>query len=144
MREAPVEDGAEAAHDDGVGERGQQLGLALEVAQRGGIGRAIRAQDLRHEHRQTVLVPDQHRLVAAATADPAQHRASRGKLVAFLQAPRGPRAALPRWRCWPGCAAQTVVQPHLGIQRGDRMVHLHHEEPEGRADREQDGGQRGR
>ena len=35
VREAAVEDGAEAADDDRVGEPGDELRLALEVAQRG-------------------------------------------------------------------------------------------------------------
>ena len=72
----------------------QQFRLALEVAQRGGVGRVIGPQDLRHEHREPVLVPDQHRLVAAAAADPAQHGAPGRELVALLQTPRRPRPAL--------------------------------------------------
>ena len=37
VREAAAELGAEAAHDDRVGEAGDELGLALEVAQRGRV-----------------------------------------------------------------------------------------------------------
>ena len=56
----------------------------------GSVG-LVGPQDLGHEHREPVLVPDEQRLVAAPAADPAQDRAAGRELVALVQPPRGSR-----------------------------------------------------
>ena len=91
VREAAVGHGAERAHDDRVREPLEQRRLAREVAQRARVARLVGAQDLGHEHGEPVLVPHEHRLVAAPAADPAQHGAPGRELVALVEAPGRPR-----------------------------------------------------
>ena len=71
--------------------------------------RVIGAQDLGHEHGEAVLVPDEHRLVAAPAADPAQHGAARARA-------RHPRRT-PRW-----VATRPGLLPRRRVR--DRGVHL--------------------
>ena len=111
--EPALELGAEPAHDDGVRELREQLGLAGEVAQRVRLARLVGAQDLRHEHRQAVLVPHEHGLVAAPAADPAQDGPPGCELVALLEPPGRARTARggPRRRRGDGGVAHLIRRP---------------------------------
>ena len=117
------------AHDDRVREPVEQLRLAREVAQRrSGPRRLVGPQDLGHEHREPVLVPDEQRLVAAPAADPAQHGAARARARRPRRSPqvgRGRRRRPPRaaGSARPSCPSFVVrAERELRAQRADRVV----------------------
>ncbi len=97
VRERPVEHRVEGADDGRVAEPLERGRLGGEVAQRDRVADVLRAQHLRDQHGQAMVVPDQEHLVALPAAEPAQHGQPRGDRVALLQAPALPRP-LPRRR----------------------------------------------
>jgi hypothetical protein len=87
MRMRSVEHRVEAAHYHRVREAFDRLGLFAQLAERALVLRLVRSDDLRHHHREEVLVPDEVDLVAPSAAEPLQHRAPRHDLRARLELP---------------------------------------------------------
>ena len=73
----PIEHRVEAAHQHRVRERGERLGLELEVAERLLLLGPVRAQDLGDGERVERFVPDEADLVEVAAAERLQHDPAR-------------------------------------------------------------------
>ena len=84
-----VGDRIEAADYHRVRERGEHLGLALQILNRIGVFDQVGANDLRNQDRVAMLVPDQVDLVEVATADRLEHAAPRHDLVSIVELPGG-------------------------------------------------------
>ena len=91
VRVAPVEHRVEAADEHGVGERGERLGLAAQLAQRARVLDLVGPQELGDHDREPGVVPDEVDVVAAAAAEAGEHAAAGRDLVALHEPPGGPR-----------------------------------------------------
>ena len=98
VRVAPVEHRVEAADEHGVGERGERLGLAAQLAQRARVLDLVGPQELGDHDREPGVVPDEVDVVAAAAAEAGEDAAAGRDLVALHEPPGGPRprGGLPR------------------------------------------------
>ena len=82
-----VQHRVESAHDHGMRERREHLGLLAQVLERSLVLRLVGPQDLRDADREQQLVPDQVDLVEVAAAEPAKHGAARRDRIALGELP---------------------------------------------------------